>query len=255
MRLWPQPSAGAPSVAAPSGSISIVGRSCALTREDSDEIEVSGTAAAARAVGPAGAGQRGTAAGKQQQDRAAAALASIAGRARETGSMLSGVGAIRPSEGGMEPDTASEASAAAGGMPRGSLDPPGTLGHRLHELGQQLLWNIDSEYEERQKLAGEKLGACYVAAAEAAAAAAGAGISRGGSFVGYPSMTGSLGVGGGKAVAGSGLGGLNAVPSSAAVGAAVAAARKQLGAGGLGGVSRRSRAVGVGGKSQKASIS
>jgi hypothetical protein len=239
MRLWPRPSSYSP---APSASASVVGRSGALAPEDSDATEVAGgrtEGGAARLTAAHGGPARGAgvAAACAQQDRSAAMLALLAARASETG------GAARRMTGDGDLDAASDASGFVG---RGEPDPPGSLGARLADLGRQLLHNIDREYEDREQAAGEKLGACYVAAAAAAAAAASASVSRGGSFVGCSSLAGGKGFNTGS------LTGAHGAGASGVVGAAVAAARRQLaGGGGAGGVSRRIKAAGA--KSRRAS--
>ncbi|KAI8472624.1 MAG: WD40-repeat-containing domain protein [Monoraphidium minutum] len=278
-RVWPRPSAAAPT-AAP--SCATLGGGALAQEESADGCSTAAAAAAPAVAGPSH--RLGAPASKQQQhrssgngvrartqDRALAAMLLIAGRTSETGSgsgaagggaarhlaaRRSGGGAAAP-RGGAAARTAPDGGASSVGFDSGhedgggggsSLgDAPGTLGARLADLGRQLLVEIDGSYDGRRRAASERLGACYVAAAEAAAAADGG--SRVGSFVAFPSLSGGGGwSGGGGGGVGSGMGGGGAGAWGAKAGAGGAGgagggAARKLGAlkGAAGGKSRRAK--------------
>lgn len=232
MRVWPRPEPLAPA-AAPSGT-TVGGGLPQEQSIDGEEPPACAPSAGAPAAGLGGAGgwgqlARGGAAGgagaaappaglMERSREHAAALALIARRTSEAGSSRGSAGAARPragpgaaarrgpssnaarrpvrdtpdGAGGGAPWDAASEDGGAGGVGGGDL--PGTLGARLADLGRQLLHNIDSEFDERRAAAAERLGACYVMAAEAAAAAGGGSV--GGSFVSFPSMSGAGGLSG-----------------------------------------------------------
>lgn len=178
-----------------------------------------------------------------------AAMSMLMGRASETGSSAGGAGrqqhallgagarrlsllgmGVRISQGS---DTDAGSAAAEGGSEDGgaSHEMPGTLAARLADLGRHLLTDIDEEFSARKREAGEKLGACYVAAAEAAAAAAAASNSfsgsRGGSFIGgFPSISSGGGGMGARTNSALALGAANSIAAAAAAAGGQGSARK-----------------------------
>ena len=212
LRLWRRPPLGGGAGAAAAGGAGAAGCSWALGAEDSEEAVGGGgggggggldggaqsgfgrqrglSAGAASGLGRAGGALASMQHQHQQQqpppqqqtkDKALAAL--LAARASDTGSVASGAGRRRSNQDG-----------ADGGV-CGDGAPPGSLAARLAQLGRDLDGGLEAEFEQRRAGAGERLGACYVRAAESAAAAAAAAAAAGrtASFGGWRSMSGAGG--------------------------------------------------------------